>query len=156
MNETKLQADFNNNFGIVANVEGNWEKALAHYGKSLLHYEKMGDSRGLAKTYHNLARTYADAERWSEAGAYYEKAYKFAKEVGDAHTQADIKLNRAELYIAIGDFCLAEALCHQALQIYLRLKDQLGEAEVFKFSGIINTKKHDWLKAQFYFEHSIL
>jgi len=155
MNNVKMIAEINNNLGIVANVNGNWERALSYYGASLPRFEKIGDLRGLAKTYHNMAKTYADTQRWREAGKHYEKSYKYAKEVGDTHTQADIKLNRAELYLAIGDSSTAAALCHQALRTYLQLEDHLGQADAFKILGVIHSEKQDWPAAQSCFEKGI-
>lgn len=92
-------------------------KALAHYGESLLHFEKIGDERGLARTYHNIAKTYADAARWQEAGVYYEKSYKLAKEIGDVHTQANIKLNRPvqKLDANVAGSISFSTPCHDAL-----------------------------------------
>ena len=155
INEIKLTAKVNNNLGAVANVQGHWEKALAHYGESLPRFEKIGESRGLAETYHNMAMTYADAERWAEAGAHYEKSYQLAKEIGDVRLQATVKLNRVELYMAIGDANLAEALCHQALQAFLQLEDHLGEADVYKFLGVINAGRQEWATAKSYLKKSI-
>ena len=155
MNDVKMIAEINNNLGIVANVNSNWERALSYYGASLPRFEKIGDLRGLAKTYHNMAKTYADTQRWREAGKHYEKSYKYAKEVGDTHTQADIKLNRAELYIAIGDSSTAETLCYQALRTYLQLEDHLGQADAFKILGVIHSEKQDWPAAQSCFEKGI-
>jgi tetratricopeptide (TPR) repeat protein len=156
LNDIQIIAQVNNNLGIVANVEGDWDKALAHYSTGLQHFEKIADTLGRGRTYHNMAKTYADSERWQEAGVCYEKSDELAKEVGDAHTRANIKLNRAELYISIGDSKLAESLCHRALQAYRRLGDHLGEADVFKLLGVIYRTRGDWLEAQPYFEKCIL
>ncbi|MFQ5638977.1 MAG: tetratricopeptide repeat protein [bacterium] len=155
LNEIRLLAQTNNNLGAVANVQGLWEKALAYFSKSLPRFEKIGESRGLAETYHNVAMTYADAERWSEAGAHYEISYQLAKETGDVRLQATVKLNRAVLFMAIGDLYFAEALCQQALRRYLQLEDHLGQADAYKFLGMINSKKQQWDTAKSYFEKSI-
>lgn len=155
INEAKLMAKVNNNLGAVVNVQGDWERALAYYGKSLPLFEKIGETRGLAETYHNLAMTYADAERWAEAGAHYEISYLLAKEIGDLRLQATVRLNRVELHLTIGDSRMAEALCHQALRTFSQLQDRLGEAEVYKFLGMIQAGRQDWSHAKACFEKSI-
>lgn len=153
--EKELIAKFTTNLGVVANVQGNWEKALAYYGESLSQVEKVGDSRGLAETYHNMAMTYADAERWAEAGAYYEKSHRLAKKTGDVRLQALVKLNRVELHLTISDNRVAEALCQQALRAFSGLDDYLGQADAYKFLGVINTKSQDWPVAKSHFEKSV-
>ncbi|MFQ5604697.1 MAG: tetratricopeptide repeat protein [bacterium] len=155
MNDARLIAQMNNNLGAVANVMGLWEQALAHYSESLPRFEKIGDHRGLAETCHNMAMTYTDAERWAEAGAQYERSYQLAKEIGDVRLQATVKLNRVELYTHIGDFRLAEVLCQQALQTFLNLEDRLGEADVYKWFGVILSENRDWAAAKSHFEKSI-
>ncbi|MCG8607724.1 tetratricopeptide repeat protein, partial [bacterium] len=156
VNDIQLIAQINNNLGIAANVIGDWEKALAHYATSLLHFDKIGDKRGRARAYHNMAKSYFDSERWQEAGVCYEKSDELAKEIGDAHTQTNITLNRAELYITIGDSKLAESLCRRALQAYSRLDDHLGESDAFKLLGVICRTRGDWSDAKSCFEKSIL
>lgn len=99
--------------------------------------------------------TYSDLQRWSEAGVCYDKSYQLAREIGDVRLQATIKLNRVKLYLVIRDWLIAEALCKQALRMFLHLEDNLGEAEVYKFLGIIYTMKQKWSEAISLFEQSI-
>lgn len=151
INDSKFIAQVYNNLGALANMQGNWEKALAYYSESVPRFEKVGESRGLAETYHNLGMT----GRWSEAGVNYEKSYRLAKEIGDVRLQAMVKLNRVELYLSIGDLHLAEALCHQALRIFTKLQDHLGEADVNKLLGVVRSRMQDWSSAKDYFEKSV-
>jgi len=155
LNETKLIAQINNNLGAMTSILGNWGKALTYYEKSASLFERSGEYRGLAETYHNMAMTYADAERWSASSRYYEKSCEIAKEIGDVRLQAMVKLNRVELYISIGDYCVGLALCNQALLTFQQLNDHLGEAETYKFLGILYAKKGEWYSAGTYFNDSI-
>lgn len=75
----ELSAQINNNLGALANTRGHPEQALAYYGESVPRFEKIGNSRGLAETYHNMAMTYSDLQRWSEAGVCYDKSYQLAR-----------------------------------------------------------------------------
>lgn len=154
-NDLDLVATIYNNRGALANVQGQWEKALACYAESLPRFEKIGNARALASTYHNMALTHADNGNWSKAGNYYDRSSQMAREIGDAHLQSTIKLNRGELYLAIEDLPLAEAMCHQALQTYIGLKDHLGEADALKMLGVIHTRRKEWPRAQSCFAKSI-
>jgi len=148
-------AILNNNLGALANVQGRWEKALACYGESLPRFETTGNMNGMASTYHNIAMSYADNANWAEASIHYEKSFRLAQQLGDVYLQSLVKLNRVELYLAIGDAALAEVLCQQVLQTYQRLQDHLGEADACKFLGMINAKKRAWTRAKAHFEKSI-
>ena len=144
-----------NNLGALANAQGQWDKALTCYGESLPRFETTGNMSGMASTYHNLAMTYADGNNWPEASVYYEKSFRLAQQLGDLNLQTLVKLNRVELYLAIGDAALAEALCQQVLQTYKHLQDHLGEADACKFLGMIAAQKRAWTKAKAHFAKSI-
>ncbi len=150
-----LAAVVYNNLGALANVQGQSEKALAYYGASLPRFEAAGEARSLASTYHNMAMSHADHENWAEASINYEKSFRLAQQIGDVHLQALVKLNRVELYLALGDAAVAAALCQQALQTYEHVQDRLGEADAYKFLGMISAQKRGWTKAKTYFEKSI-
>jgi tetratricopeptide (TPR) repeat protein len=154
-NDSDLVATIYNNRGTLANVQGQWEKALACYAESLPCFEKIGNSKALASTYHNMALTYADNGNWFKAGHYYDRSNQLARDIGDAHLQATVKLNRVELYLAIEDLPLAEVLCRQALQTYIDLKDHLGEADALKMLGVIHTRRKEWSRAKSCFAKSI-
>ena len=155
LNENKLTAQIYNNLGALMSTLGNWEKALTYFNKSGILFEKMGEFRGLAETYHNMGMTFADDKHWSESGEYYEKSYEIAKKIGDVRLQAMVKLNRVELYMSINDIYAGLALCNQALQTFVQLDDHLGEAETYKFIGILYTKTQEWDFASSYFDDCI-
>jgi tetratricopeptide (TPR) repeat protein len=154
-NDLDLVATIYNNRGALANVQGQWEKALACYEESLPCFEKIGNTRALSNTYLNMAIAHADNGNWSKAGNYYDRSHQLARESGDAHLQATVKLNRVELYLAIDDLPLAEAICQQALQTYTGLKDHLGEADALKMLGVIHTRRKEWTRAKSCFARSI-
>jgi tetratricopeptide (TPR) repeat protein len=156
LNNAKLSAQITNNLGALMSMQGNWEKALAYYAKGGTLFEQAGEYRGLAETYHNMGMTYADLQRWPESCSYYEKSYAIAKKIGDVRLQAMIKLNRVEVYISINDVYAGLALCNQALQTFIQLNDHLGEAEVYKFIGILYGRIGEWDLSRSYFNDSIL
>lgn len=154
-NDLDLVATIYNNRGTLATVQGQWKKALACYEESLPCFEKTGNTRALANTYNNMGMTHADNGNWFKAGHYYDRSHQLARESGDAHLQATVKLNRVELYLAIDDLPLAEVLCQQALQTYTGLKDHLGEADALKMLGVIHTRRKEWSRAKSCFAKSI-
>ena len=156
LNNRKLSAQLSNNLGALNSMQGDWEHALAYYGKSTTMFEMIGEDRGLAETYHNMGMTYADAKDHSNAATYYEKSYEIAKDMGDVRLQALVKLNRVELYTSINDTYAGLALCNQALQTFVQLKDSLGEAETYKFMGILYGRAREWDLASSFFDDCIM
>ncbi len=146
--ETKLMAQVYNNMGALANVCGKQDEALAHYSKCLPMFEKIGERRGMAETYHNMGMTYADMQLWADAGIHYERSYQVAREVGDLRLQATIKVNRAELYLNIGDVALTQEMCLQALATFEKLQDRLGVAEAHKILGRAYRVQKRWKQAR--------
>ena len=153
--EARLTALVQNNLGALANVQGKPETALAYYGESIPRLESIGQKRGLAETYHNMAMTFADLKRWTDASHYYEKSDQLAKEIGEIRLQATIYLNRVELYLNIGDTKVAEALCRRAMKIFIQLEDHLGEAEGYKLLGITHIAQKEIEKAVVFLEKSL-
>jgi tetratricopeptide (TPR) repeat protein len=118
-------------------------------------FEQMGEDRGLAETYHNMGMTYADAQHYPESNSYYEKSHDIAKKIGDVRLQAMVRLNRVELYTTINDVFAGLAHCNQALQTFIQLDDRLGEAETYKYLGILYGRKMEWDLAGSYFNDCI-
>mgnify|MGYP006289404407 CR=1 FL=1 len=148
-------ATYCNNLGILYTVKGELQRALAYYNESLPRFEKIGHSRNLAHTFHNMAMTCVDLGRIADAGHYFEKSYNLAKEIGDIHLQANVKLNRSRLYLEINDLMLVNVLCHQALSIFRKLGDHLGESDVFRYMGILHTRQKQWKRAYLYLSDSL-
>lgn len=138
-----LVAQMSNNMGILSSMRGDAEQALSYYTKCSALFESMGEYRGLAETYHNLGMTFADVKKYAVANQWYEKSFALAKDIGDVRLQAMIKLNRLELYTLINDNYAGLALCSQALKTFIQLKDHLGEAETYKFMGILNGRTNN-------------
>ena len=155
INETKMCAQISNNLGALMSTSGDWDRALAYYGKSVTMFEKVGEYRGVAEAHHNMGMTYADMKRWSESADCYEKSYEIAKEIGDVRLQAMVKLNRVEMYATIKDIYFGLALCNQALKTFKELEDHLGEAEAYKFLGMLYTRVKEWDLASSFFEDAI-
>src|SRR5947209_17010865 len=53
--------------GILANIQGDFDEALARYRRSLEAYCESNDEHGRAIAYHNLGMASADRERFDEA-----------------------------------------------------------------------------------------
>jgi len=155
LDDTQLLADANSGKGIIADMEGRWNEAIAHFQQSLPRYEALEDTIGMAHAYHNLAMTYAHQRNWGKANKYYEKSFVFGKEIGEVRLMASIYINRSELYLELFDTEIAEALARRALEIFVKLDDRFGQAEVYKIYGKILRRREEYDKAARFFKESI-
>jgi tetratricopeptide (TPR) repeat protein len=123
------------NLGIVANVQGEAEKAIAHYRESLLSFESVGDDRGCAIAYHNLGMVSADREQWDEADRYYRLCIGIARALGDIHLEGLGLLNQAEVHLGRHDHEQARHNAETALGIFDQLGSQGDKADVYLLLG---------------------
>jgi tetratricopeptide (TPR) repeat protein len=130
-----LRARTEQNLGILANVQGEAEEAMAHYRESLLSFEGIGDDRGCAIAYHNLGMVCADCERWEDADRYFRLSLGIARALGDIHLEALGLLNHAEVHLARRDFELARQSAETALGIFDQLGSLADKADAYRVIG---------------------
>jgi tetratricopeptide (TPR) repeat protein len=155
LNDDDLTACVYNNLGAMYNLQGQWDKALTALQKSLPRFEKLGDLRGLAETYNNLATAYRDKEFWHEAGKYYAKSLELARQAGDVVVEAQVTLNRVELYLLMHDLDMAEKQSQSALRTFHSLGHKSGEADACRLLGVVYTRREKWGLARKYLEEAL-
>ena len=123
------------NLGILANVQGEPDEAMAHYRESLLSFESIGDDRGCAIAYHNLGKLSADRERWGDADRYFRLSLGIARALGDIHLEGLGLLNHAEVHLACRDYEQARQNAETALGIFDQLGSLLDKADAYRVIG---------------------
>src|SRR5919108_344957 len=103
-----MLARASNNLASVAHLQGRPDEAAALYRGALLAYQRLGDRRGTAETYHNLGFAYWQAGEWREAEDAATNAVRHAEVVGEPGLLALVLGSRAELSIERGGLALAE------------------------------------------------
>src|SRR5947199_6547768 len=81
----ELCARAEQNLGILANIQGDLDEALARYGRSLQAYHDSNDEHGRAIAYHNLGMASVDRERFDEAEHYFRQSHEIAERAGDPY-----------------------------------------------------------------------
>jgi tetratricopeptide (TPR) repeat protein len=125
-----------NNLGIIANIRGRSEEALAHFQRALASYTRVGSARGLAQTHHNLGIAYRDLGQLPDAEAHLREALDFATAAESEDVVALAESEMANLKLRGGDPALAGSLATRALQRFERLGDPLGSAEARRVLAI--------------------
>jgi tetratricopeptide (TPR) repeat protein len=125
------------NLGILANIQGDWARALSHYSRSLAAYEATADERGRAFAHHNLGMIHADQKRWAEADRHYQTSQALAVSAGDRHLGGIALMNRAEVRLAQGDNEGARAGAEQALAIFTEVEARRHKAGAHRLLGMV-------------------
>ncbi|HEX7241765.1 MAG TPA: tetratricopeptide repeat protein [Longimicrobiaceae bacterium] len=118
-----------NNLGMLANVRGDRDRALAWYARAVASYQRLGYTRGLAQTHHNLGISYRDLGFDREADAHYLRAMELAASAESEDVVALAETERAVLRARGGDGALARTLALRARGRFEQIGDPLGRAE---------------------------
>ena len=133
----ELSARVEQNLGILANIQGDHDGALAHYARSLEAYRSTGDEHGCAIAFHNLGMVSADRGLWDQADHYYAQSFEIAQTTGDLHLRALCLVNRAEVHCALQRYDAARTDAEAALVIF----DQMGvrgpKADAYRVIGMV-------------------
>jgi tetratricopeptide (TPR) repeat protein len=124
-----------NNLGAIANMQGDHERALSHYRLALPTFQRLGQRRGLASSYHNLAITYRDLGELEEADEHELRAIEHATDGGVPRLAAMGRVGRAEIALRRGDAALAETTARIARDEFARLGDPQNEADASRLVG---------------------
>jgi putative nucleotidyltransferase with HDIG domain len=133
----ELRARVEQNLGIVANIRGDLDGALAHYRASLDAYREEGNEHGCACAYHNLGMVSADRELWLDADRYFQESRTIAERIGDAHLKAHCLVNHAEIHVARQHYDEARADAEAALAIFDQLGDRAAKADAYRAIGVV-------------------
>jgi putative nucleotidyltransferase with HDIG domain len=132
-----LHGRIEQNLGIIANVMGDHEAAMAHYRRSLNSFERAGDDRGRAIAYHNLGKIATQRGELVDADTCFERSAGLATATGDVHLEGLCELNRAELSHARQQFGEALRRVEAALTIFERLGAPRNKSGAYKLLGMV-------------------
>jgi tetratricopeptide (TPR) repeat protein len=124
-----------NNLGAIANLRGHHESALGHYRLAVPTYQRLGQRRGLAESYHNIAITYRDIGDLDEADEYERRAIDYAGDGVEPRVAAMGMIGRAEIALRRGDPQFARGASERAAAELERLHDSVNEADAHRLTG---------------------
>ena len=147
---TLLRGGIEQNFGVMANAEGDLDAALMHYRRSLEAFEAASEPRGCAIAYHNLGMLNADRELWHEADRSFRESLEIANRIGDVPLRGHILLNQTEVHLAQQSYEEARRTAEEALQVFEQLGARDLKADAYKFLGVLyrETGKHALAEAR--------
>jgi putative nucleotidyltransferase with HDIG domain len=133
----ELRARVEQNLGILANIRGELDEALARYRASFEAYGRVGDQHGCALAYHNLGMVSADQGRLEQASRYFQQSRELAQRCGDAHLEGLCLVNHAEVDVARQRFENARQDAESALVLFDHQGDRRAKADAYRVLGMV-------------------
>ena len=133
----ELRGRIERNLGIIANIQGDHEGALALYQRSLEACNAANDVQGRATAFHNLGMVSADLERWDEADGYFQQSLEVAESLGDVRLKGLCLLNHAEVHVARQQYDRGRGNAEAALAIFDQLGARSYKADAYRVIGVV-------------------
>ena len=146
--DLKQQASLTcNRGGLLAQSQGDADKAMADLERSLQTLKRIGDKYGESTALANLGILYTSLGKNRKAIEYNEQALDIAKEIIDKNGEMVINHNLGQLYMCQKEFKKASDCFSTALSISRTSKDLVGESRAFCNIAMLSLARNDIPKA---------
>jgi predicted ATPase/DNA-binding XRE family transcriptional regulator len=137
--------------GICFWQRGDFEQGVPIMKQSLTLYEAVGDKLGQATT---LMRLVGSSD-YETSKAYMVESIRLQRELGNLSGLA-FSLYYLSIFLTLhGDFSLPLPMAEEALSIFQRLGNPVGEANALSIYGYLAFYKNDYLESSSYFKKAI-
>lgn len=132
LGDRKLSGMVQQNLGIVADVQGRTDEAVAHFRLSLVAFEQEDEMASALLVLNNLGVLYTRENAYRRAEEVLERALTLARRLGDVVAECVIEENRSALFLALDNLDKAEAAGAAALSIAEQRKDSTRRAAALR------------------------
>ncbi len=143
-----------NNFGIVHQSQGKYDKAYEYYLKSLSIFEELEDKTGISSCCNNIGNILMNQGKYDEAKKYFEKSQKLYEELGQKLGLAKSFINLGVLYSNQGNYAQSVEYYSKAQNLFEELGDKNGISicffnigTIYDYQGIYDKAIEFYLKA---------
>ena len=133
---------------------GYWDTWNWVLSRSIKAAHRLGDAEGAATLSALFARLLRRQSRFRESIAYYRRAIRMSRQMGDHFNEARACTNLGYYYIDQGYWHRAEVLCCHALTLFEQLDNNHGRAHTENHLGFLYTQQCLWDKAQRHLEQA--
>jgi tetratricopeptide (TPR) repeat protein len=137
LDDSLISARASNNLASLAQLGQRPEAALSLYRSALVSYQRLGDRRGMAETYHNLGLVFRQTGRPHDAQEAVEQAIRLAEQAADPALRALTLTGQAELYLGRSELAPARQAAGVAQQLAREAGDDVGAAEAGRLRALV-------------------
>jgi tetratricopeptide (TPR) repeat protein len=137
LDDNLMIARTSNNLASLIYLRNDTNGALTLFRTALLSYQRMGDRRGMAESYHNLGIVFREMDQAADAAAAAAQAVRHAELVGEASLLALAITGRAEIMLAAGELSLAGQELTWAERLATEAEDELGLVEAGRVRALL-------------------
>ena len=153
--QPRIVAMIEQNLGINCNIRGSLDDALRHYRDALARYERLGEQRYVAQVLNVMGMLYTDLRRWSAAETAFTRSVRLCTALGEQATLVMVHVNRAELFVARGQFQRALEACDRAHALAVALRVQPPLAEIYRWYGAIERETAEFTRSERYLQQAL-
>lgn len=132
LGDRRLSGMVQQNLGIVADVQGRADEAVAHFRLALAAFELEEQPDGVLWVLNNLGLLYTREGAFARATDVLDRALELASITNDVASEAFVEENRAALFIATGKLEQAEAAATSAYGIAEQRHDNTRRAAALR------------------------
>lgn len=147
LGDNLMVARASNNLASITYLRNDTMGALTLFRSALLSYQRMGDRRGMAESYHNLGIIFREMEQWVDAMDASERALRHAEQVGERGLLGLAATGRAEISLARGELAMAQQELLWAGQLARESGDEMGVIEVSRVQALLSLTRKEFQQA---------
>jgi tetratricopeptide (TPR) repeat protein len=137
LGDRRLAGMVQQNLGVVADVQGRADEAVAHFRLALAAFEMEEQPDAALWVLNNLGLLYTREGAYARATDVLDRALELANLTNDVASEAFVEENRAALFIALGKLEQAEAAATRAYGIAEQRRDNTRRAAALRLLGKI-------------------
>jgi signal transduction histidine kinase/CheY-like chemotaxis protein len=143
------------NIGLTYMNQGDYDRALNHFNRSLKIDEEFDDNEGIAITLDNIGSIYWRQGEYDQALEYYNQSLKIHEDMGNKRGIASSLVDLGKIYKSKGNY--EQALDHysRSQKINEEIGNKRGTASSLHSIGVIYQDQRDYSKALGYYSRSL-
>jgi two-component system, NarL family, sensor kinase len=130
------------------------DSAITAYHKCILVGERLGDTLGMARAYHNIGNLYWENRQFDACKQYHKEAIALLGSKKYAYTFSGMSVNLARDYEALGQFDSAAYVLKYAMKTIQGLTLDLPHANILEMLGRLESRQRRYTEALKIFERA--
>jgi class 3 adenylate cyclase len=144
-----------NNIGIIYALQGNYDKVLEYFSRTLELSKEIDDKKGVASSLNNIGLVYEEVGDYDKALEYHRKSLKIKEDLGNKNGIASSLRNIGNIYFQIGRLEDALNTHLTAFEIQKEIGDKNGMTHAAISIGDIYVETKEYNKAVNYYNRAL-